>query len=58
MKRARLVAGLGRAVMLLLLVACEGYSVTGERSSSYQNMSGGGVKVSIKKANGTTKTRQ
>ena len=57
LKRTRLVVGLGLAVLLLLLVACEGYSVTGEQSSSYQNMSGGGVKVSIKKANGTNTER-
>ncbi len=53
MKRTRLVMGVG-LVVLLLLVACEGYSVSGEQSSSYQNMSGGGVKVRIKKANGTS----
>jgi hypothetical protein len=57
MKRARLMVGLGLAVMLLLLVACEGYSVTGSQSSSYENMSGGGIKVSAKKANGTATER-
>lgn len=53
MKRTRLVMGLG-LVVLLLLVACEGYSASGEQSSSYQNMSGGGVKVGVKRANGTS----
>jgi len=57
MNKVRLMVGLGLAVMLLLLVACEGYSATGKQSSSYQNMSGGGVKVSIKKANGTITER-
>ena len=57
MKRARLMVGLGLSVMLLLLGACEGYSVTGVRSSSYENLSGGGVQVSAKKANGTATER-
>ncbi len=57
MKRTRLIVGLGLSVMLLLLVACEGYSVMGKQSSSYENMNGGGVKVSMKKANGTATER-
>jgi hypothetical protein len=61
MKRVKWMLGLGLAVMmmmlLLLLVACEGYSATGKQSSSYENMNGGGVKVSVKKANGTITER-
>lgn len=54
MKAFRLIVGFGLVVLLVLpLVACEGYTVTGEKSSSYQTMSGGGVRASIKKANGT-----
>ena len=57
MKRVKWMAVSGLAVTLLLLVACEGYSVTGKQSSSHEDMNGGGVKVSIRKANGTITER-
>jgi hypothetical protein len=44
---------LGLALLVLSLVACEGYSQTGARTSSNQDMSGGALEVGISKANGT-----
>jgi hypothetical protein len=40
--------------LLLLLVACSGYTAAGTQTSSHQTSSGGDLTVSIGKANGTT----
>lgn len=53
MHPAKLVKPVGLALLALLLVACEGYSQVGARSSSHEDMNGGTVKVKVSKANGT-----
>lgn len=53
MRRTWLMVGLGLVLMILILVACEGYTTTGIKSSTYETTSGGGVRVSINKASGT-----
>lgn len=57
MKRVKWMVGLWLVALLLLLVACEGYTVTGVHSSSHEDMNGGGMKVTIKRANGTATER-
>lgn len=54
MHRVKGVGLLGLMLLVLFLSACEGYSQTGARSSSYDNPGGGGVKVEASKANGTS----
>jgi hypothetical protein len=53
MHPARLLKLVGLVLLSLLLLACEGYSQVGVSSTSYEDMSGGMVKVKAKKANGT-----
>jgi hypothetical protein len=54
MRRFRPISLIGLTLMVLLLLACEGYTETGSRTSSHQDMNGGNLKVQISKANGTS----
>ncbi len=51
--RGILRVGLGLLLLVFLLTACEGYTQSGVSSKSFQTGSGGGLTVSIGKANGT-----
>lgn len=53
MRGTRWLVGLGLALLMLSLVACEGYSQTGVQSSSSSSTSGGKLTVRTKKANGS-----
>jgi hypothetical protein len=55
MSKFRWAAICGLVVSLLLLVACEGYTETGARTKSSQDMNGGSLDAQIGKANGTSK---
>jgi hypothetical protein len=44
----------GLVLAAVLLVACEGYTVTGAKSSSQQDMNGGTVREQLGKANGSS----
>jgi hypothetical protein len=52
-RRVSLWFGSALVLLLVLLVACEGYTQSGASTKSYQTASGGGVTVRIGKANGT-----
>ena len=54
MSKVRLAALPSLVLLLLLTIGCEGYSQSGVKTSSYQNMQGGGLEARINKANGTS----
>lgn len=53
MRRTRWLVGLGLVLLILVLVACEGYSQSGVKTSSSSNTSGGKLTVRADKANGS-----
>ena len=53
MRRTRWLVGLGLVLLILVLVACEGYSQSGVKTSSSSNTSGGTLTVRADKANGS-----
>jgi hypothetical protein len=53
MRSSKLMARFALVLLVLLVVACEGYTQTGGRTVSHQTMSGGDLTVSSNKANGT-----
>jgi hypothetical protein len=53
MRGTRWLVGLGLALLILSLVACEGYSQTGVQSASSSSTNGGTLTVRAKKANGS-----
>jgi hypothetical protein len=53
MRRTRLMLGLGLALLLLSLAACEGYTQTGVKTSSHSSTTGGDLTVRVGKANGS-----
>lgn len=53
MRRTRWLVGLGLVLLILVLVACEGYSQSGVKTSSSSSTSGGTLTVRADKANGS-----
>lgn len=53
MRRTRWLVGLGLVLLILVLVACEGYSQSGVKTSSSSNTSGGTLTVRADNANGS-----
>ena len=53
MHPAKLAKLVGLGLLVLVLVACEGYSQMGASSSSHEDVNGGVVKVKANKANGS-----